>query len=217
MKEELNYVIIEYSDKDHNYLIYFIEEIERITEEIVNFFEIKNFDKKINIILNDNLELFRKKRTETGYYLEENGSVPLWCCGFSIDNRVETLCFDEYRKTKSHENDSLDDLLYLILHEFTHSCHRIKNKNSMNEIWFKEGLATTISHQFDKKEYIFDVTIEQLRNSPIDYRNYYTMFKYVLDTYGKEYILKLLSDEKLLISDTPRLFNETKEYHLLII
>lgn len=44
----------------------------------------------------------------------------------------------------------------------------------------------------------------------IDYRNYHTMFKYVLDTYGREYILSLINNSNLLVSETPKLYDEVK-------
>ena len=213
MQKELKYLILNYTDKDLEYIDILIEKLDKITEEIVDFFNIDSFEKKISVKLNDSLDTFYKKYIKTGYSLEQDGTVPKWVCGFVYRDTVETLCLSEYRKTKSHENHNLDDLLYLILHEFTHSCHFKLNPNrTLKYKWLSEGLATTISHQYDNAKDLFDATLEQMTDGDYtDYRNYHTMFKYVLDTYGREYILKLIKNSDLLFNETPKLYNEVKE------
>ena len=214
MKKELKYMTIEYTSEDLGYIELFIDELNRISEEIVRFFNIKEFGNKVHVVLNDKLEKFRQKYIEVGYYLEEDGTVPKWSCGFADGDIVETLCLKEYRKTLSHENADVEDLLHLILHEFTHSCH---NKVMLDQekyyVWLSEGLATTLSHQHDKSELIFNATLDEMKDGLTDYRNYHTMFKYVLDTYGRDYVLKLIEDYDLLVSHTPVLFEETKEVY----
>lgn len=39
------------------------------------------------------------------------------------------------------------------------------------------------------------------------------MFNYVLNTYGRDYILRLITDENLLKNKTNKLYEETKEYY----
>ena len=212
MIKVLKYMVIEYTNEDLTYIDSFVDELNRVSEEIVNFLNIKDFGDKVNVVLNDKLENFWQKYIETGYPLEEDGTVPKWTCGFADGNKVETLCLSEYRKTKSHENASIVDLLHLILHEFTHACHnKVMVDQNKYYVWFSEGLATTISHQYDNSDLIFNATIDQIKDGMVDYRNYHTMFKYVLETYGKEYVLKLIKDYDLLVRHTPILFNEVKQ------
>lgn len=135
--------------------------------------------------------------------------IPKWLCGVAHENFVYTLCLEECVKTKGHEEHNLDDLKYLIVHEFTHCCHN-KFKNGSTYIWLAEGLSTTISHQYDKCDDIFNFTLEQTKNGGPDYRNYHTMFSYVYETYGREYILELINNFSLLEEDTPKLYEETK-------
>lgn len=152
MIKELKYMTIQYTNNDLDYINLLIDKLNKISEEIINFFNIKQFGNKIYVVLNDSLDTFQKKYIQAGYYLEADGVVPKWSCGFAKGSIVETLCLKEYKKTKSHENDTVDDLLYLILHEFTHSCHNKVNKNTvLKYAWLSKGLATTISHQYDNK------------------------------------------------------------------
>lgn len=93
------------------------------------------------------------------------------------------------------------------MHEFTHSCHIKINK--LFYVWLTEGLATTITHQMENEDRIFNLTLEQAINGGHDYRNYHTMFCYVYETYGRDYILNLIKDNELLERATPQLYEET--------
>ena len=222
MEKETKYMIISYTDKDLKYIDYLVENIDKIAEEIVNFFDINDFGEKIKVVLNDSLEAYREKYIETGFFLDKDGSVPKWSCGFSFQNKVETLCLEEYIKTRNSNTGNKEDLLYLILHEFTHACYKRVRRDKRRYKWLSEGLATTLSHQYDNSELIFNATLNNVCDGVVsDYRNYHTMFKYVLDTcpeemklfdnFGREYILKLIDDYDLLVQDTPKLYNEVRE------
>lgn len=103
------------------------------------------------------------------------------------------------------------------MHEFTHSAHRfaIKSEDEVLEYkWLSEGLATTISHQYDKVKLNFsNTTLEEMINKFSDYNNYHTMFTYVLKNYGKDYILELIYDYDKLVKDTPKLFDEVNNFY----
>ena len=206
-KRKLKYIMIEYSDKDLSYIDELCEYIEQSCDEIISFLDINKFEEKVNVKLWDNLENFRKCYKNKGFYLDENGEVRKWICGFSDENIVHTLCLDEYKKTKSHENNTLQDLQFLVMHEFTHSCHAKINKSYY--AWLGEGLATTLSHQMENTDRIFNFTLEQAMKGGSDYRNYHTMFSYVYETYGRDYILSLIKSNELLKTATPKLYKET--------
>lgn len=214
MKKELTYMNIEYTDKDKLYIENLIEDIEQNSQEIVDFFEIENFGSKVEVKLWDDVKRYRLRNSEI-YFRGNEKNVPNWSCGFAyVDNvtsYVETLCLEEYRKTLSHEKGTLNDLKHLILHEFTHACHLKINTKSY--IWLSEGLATTISRQYDSCELIFDATLDQIKGKEYTkYNNYHTMFCYVYEMYGKDYILKLINNYELQKQDTEKLYNETVEY-----
>ena len=204
MIKNLKYMNIEYTDNDLEYIDYICEEIDKKSEDIIKFFELKEYKEKVDVKLFENIEEFRKFYKET-FKREPKDYV----CGFSKNNNVYTLSLSEYRKCSSHEKAELKDLISLILHEFTHSVH-FKRNNNMPCIWLNEGAATYLSNQYnDKKEII--CTLDDLING-CPYYNYKLMFEYVLNTYGKEYILKLIDNEELLDNETRKLFEEAKLY-----
>lgn len=213
MVRELNYMIINYSNNDLEYIDYICNELDKKSQEIVDFFDIKDFGKKVSVTLFDSLEVFRRKCAKVNRTSVSN--VPEWVCGMKIPNGdIYTLCLDEYRKTKGHENKSIEDLVYLILHEFTHACHsKIKKDNQRGYAWLAEGLATTISHQYDNVNINFNATLEEVMYKDSDYISHHTMFKYVLDTYGRDYVLELIKNYDLLVKDTPKLYEEIRELY----
>lgn len=206
-QKDLTYITIEYSDKDLDYIDDLCAYIEWSSDEIVTFLNIQTFGEKVHVKLWDNLESFRKCYKDTGYSLDKKGEVRKWVCGFAFGNDVHTLCLEAYRQTKTHENNTLQDLKYLIMHEFTHSCHT--KLNPKKYAWLGEGLATTITHQMENEDKIFNFTLNQAINGGPDYRNYHTMFSYVYKTYGRDYILNLINDYDLLKKVTPKLYEET--------
>lgn len=210
MEIELKYIILKYTEKDIEYIDLLKSEIEKRCQEIVDFFNIKDFGEKIEVKLFGTLEEFREFcEVKNKLCLDEKGKLPEWVCGVSFKGRIITLTLEEYRKTKSHEDKTIDDLILLILHEFTHSCHdKIIDRSKKLYKWLSEGLATTISHQYDKHELSFNATLDQIIHGKCNYINYHTMFKYVLDTYGRDYILELLKNHDLLVADTPKLYDE---------
>lgn len=201
MIKNLKYINIEYTDNDLEYIDYICDEIEKKTEDIVNFFELNEFGEKVNIKLFDDIDNFRNFYNKT-FKIEPKDYI----CGFSKGNNVYTLSISEYKKCYSHENSSIEDLIKLILHEFTHSIHFKRNSN-MNVIWLNEGAATYLSGQHkDAKE--IKGTLDDLLNGKCSYSDYKLMFEYIFNTYSKEYILKLIDSEELLNKETKRLFNE---------
>lgn len=76
LKKELNYIEIEYTEKDLEYIDELVEFLENASEEIVGFLKLKKFGKKAKIKLFSSLEAFRDKVKSIGYNLI-NANVPL--------------------------------------------------------------------------------------------------------------------------------------------
>lgn len=211
-KIKLKYIIIEYPNKMLEELKEFIANLEKETERIVNFFGITNFEEKVKIKIWDNLNEFRAFAKENNFFIDNNGNVMEWLCGITYKNNINTLTLEEYRKTKGHENGNLNDIIYLILHEFVHACHDKLTNNKKIYKWLADGLATTISNQYNDRELSFNATLEEIQNGNIDYINYHTMFVYVYKTYGKNYIITLINNYELQEKETPKLYYETRKY-----
>lgn len=214
MNKNLEYINIEYNEKDNDYIDLLVHGIDCISKEIIEFFGIENFGSKVEAKLYGDINLLKNLLVKIGYY-ENIDSVPKWACGCAYKEGnidfIAALSFEEHVKVKTHENDTLDDLKSIILHEFVHACH-YKFTNEKTYTWLQEGLAVTLSHQYDDADMIFNITLEEAMNGGHDYRNYHTMFSYVRDTYGRDYILSLLNNFELLKQETPRLYDEVLDY-----
>lgn len=210
--KELENIIIEYTDKDKNYIDELCKSINEMSNEILYFFKLKKLHQKAYVYLYASLEEFHQKYIDFGY-LHNRKEVPNYVCGFSRKGCIHTLTLSEYRKTLSHESADIEMLKKLILHEFVHNCEYEINQNN-SYMWLREGLATTISHQYDNEELVLDMTLEQAQYGGTSYKNYRTMFLYVLETYGHEYILELINDLEKLKNDTPKLYEEAKLFYL---
>jgi hypothetical protein len=202
MNKELDYLNISYTDSDKDYIDYISKEVDEKSKKIIDFFEIKDYKDKSKVIIINNIDEFRQM------FLKENNTYPPdWVCGFAKDKNIWVLSFDEYKKTHNHENDTIDDMIKLVLHEFVHNVYKMRSTN-MEVKWLSEGAATYLSDQYPNAKSI-NCTYEELLSNT-SYTNYKVMFNYVLNTYGKDYILKLIDDINLLNKETKRLYEEAK-------
>lgn len=205
MIKELKYINLEYNECDKNYIDELIDYINLSSEEITNFFSIDSFNPKVEIKLYDNIDKFNE-----WYYYFNKKEAPLWFCGFSFKMNgvyhINVLSLEKYKKTQGHEKHNLNDLKCLIMHEFVHSCV-LKINNSSLPAWLNEGITIKLSHQYDNKEYKFNASLNEMINGCNNYINYYTMFSYALDKYGKDYILDLILNNKA-FDETEKLYND---------
>ena len=199
-------MVIEYDSNDA--ISDIIDALDKKCEQVVSYLEIKSFGDKVSTIIYNDLNSFREKYIEGSNYYKSIDDVPEWICGFSRDNYICVLSFSELHKLKAHANDTMSNYLNFLTHEFIHACHTRLNPDD-NVPWVSEGLATNLSNQYDDKKNTFkiDVTREDIRNRNCNYSNYYLMFKYVLDNYDKEFVLKLLSDYDLQESITDDVYD----------
>lgn len=205
MIKELKYINLEYNECDKNYIDELIDYINLSSEKITNFFSIDSFNPKVDIKLYDDIDKFNE-----WYYYFNKKEAPLWFCGFSFKMNgvyhINVLSLEKYKKTQGHEKHNLNDLKCLIMHEFVHSCV-LKINNSSLPAWLNEGIAIKLSHQYDNKEYKFNASLNEMINGCNNYINYYTMFSYALDKYGKDYILDLILNNKA-FDETEKIYND---------
>ena len=181
---------IEYSEDD-KYIDAMLDAIEARSSSVVSFLGIENMP-AIKVIIKNNLEEFREDNAKAfGYSVEK---LPDWACGFATNNLIEVLTYPLYIQTKGHKDATIDNIINTIIHEFVHSCHDQINENNLT--WVAEGFATNLSGQYDNNDstFMLDASLEDIKNKTVNYSNYYLMFKYLLDNYKKDYILKVLSD-----------------------
>ena len=209
MLKRIKYLNIEYTEKDLDYIAYFCERLECQLGKIVDFFHLQENDISADLTIHPDLNDFRIRFK----HFFENGVMPLWVSGLThFENgkiKIETLTLEEFKKTEFRQNDNLESLIFLVLHEFVHACQR-KIRNAPNVMWLVEGMATYMANQFDETS-PFIGTLNDMINggNNVKYSNYYLMFKYVYITYGAEYTLELLRNKEQAYIDTPRLYDET--------
>ena len=208
MKKEGKIIEIDYTNKDRAYINELMDFLETNCEEITDFFDNLTFAQKVKIKLWPNLEDFRCHFPwQVGVMRREKGR-----------NYIHVLSFDEYKKTKGHEKKTLEDYNLLLLHEFVHACvkeyahnHNMTITNKNTYLWLQEGLATKLSHQYEKHSLQLTASLEDILTNKATYNDYYTMFCYVLNAYGAAYIKSLILDFQKLKTETPKLYKEAVE------
>lgn len=205
MKKELEEIIIGYNTCDLPYIEEAIAILKNEIKPILDFFTFTKFVPKVTLRLWPDLEKYRN------VFAIENqnriGSIQK----INETTVIEVVSLKEVKKIKYYENTTIKDFAHLLLHEFVHVCH-FRYTTTKSYIWLWEGLATFLSSQY-KETNFFTATLEEMKKRKnTDYREFYTMFLYVYQTYGKNYIWKLLNNFTLQEKETPRLYKETKEY-----
>ena len=180
----------------------------------MNFFNLKQINKPVVIKFWDDIEVYRIHFNEL--MKPYNMTVSPWEIGRSTNNkktnRIDLLCLEERRKSYSHQNDDIDSMIKVVIHEFVHTCHYFYNNNMDEIIWLTEAFATNLSNQYTKEEVTFDCSLEDILNSKVFYYNYYAMGKYLIDNCDREYILRLAKDNEFLKKETPSIYYQTKKY-----
>lgn len=199
-----------YGDKEYIELV--IEQFKNKYLDIMKFFNLEKLERDVSIKFWNSLDKYRtffnERLKKYNTYVKDFETARSTIN--SNECRIDVLCLDERKKCKGHENDTVDRLIKVILHEFVHICHFTYSGNSSSMIWLLEALATNLSNQYD---YLcINCSLEDILNGKAKYINYYSMGKYLLDNYDKDYILELAKNKKLLEDNTPNIYNCTVKY-----
>lgn len=204
----MEFANIYYSEDDCKYINELYEYFEKESRRIIDFFEFDGMENKIDIIIWNDIAKFRQYFLENNTMYRDIEDVPKWICAYSIDDKsINILSLNKYIETEHHERCTFEDMKLTLVHEFVHFCHHKLNK--INMIWINEGLATNLSRQIEYKY----VDKEKVNVPLSKYNDYCFGFKYVLDNYDKQYLLKLISDFEFQKAETPRLWEEIEKYY----
>ena len=206
------YFEIEYSKKDTEEIQLIANKLKDKYLDIMHFFNLERLERKVFIKLWDNLNEYRNFFNER--MKEYNKKVPEWEVGRSISNfeecRIDLLNLEETKKCRGHQNDTIDSLIKVCIHEFVHTCHYAYNGNKDSMTWFCEALATNLSNQYENL--YFNCSLNDILDGKANYINYYSMGKYLIDNCDKNYILELAKNKELLEKDTADIYDQVSNY-----
>ena len=215
MKKIFDIFEIEYTNIDLEYIDELINYLKNNYKRIMVFFGIKTFKEKIKIKIWNNVEEYRNYFNTIYKKYGYNKTVPSWEMARVFTDtspKIFLISYKESLKCKGHQKDDLNKYLKVILHEFVHTCQFEFNNHNESLTWLNEALATTLSHQYDNYPLTLDVSLDSIINGQASYINYYTMGKYLINNYSKEYILELAKNRELLTKDTSKIYEETLLY-----
>lgn len=199
-------------NEDDPYKDLIIETINKKTKEIADFFGIAKFREKKKVVIYYSIEDFKK------YLIPwlKDGKYYDWMIGSTHDGNINMLSLACCHQTKSHKSITLEDYMDGVVHEIVHIFHHeLKGDNKTKYGWFHEALATNLSNQ-DYDIVPITCTLEQLTTNSNQVNNqydiFYTIGKYILENYSRDFILTMCKDEVVLEEIANKLFENAKEY-----
>ena len=204
---ELKYAIIYYNSEDEREVLK-ISNNDRF-KDIINYFELRKNTNKAIIRIWNNSEKF------SDFWKEKykQNSSPNTLTGFCYEhNHIEIINLKNYIKIKKIKNQEVDfnDWYNLIIHEFTHYCAKEYTNYTLGTKWIQEGLAINLSHQ---RYFEFEITssLEDIQNNKCTYNDAYTLMKYVMETYNREFVLNFLIDKRMQEKTLIEAYNKCKK------
>lgn len=203
-----DYFDIHYTNDDLSYIQEMTAFLREKLPNIMNFFDIKQFDSNdtLQIYLYNDYEQFIKDCTIDGF-------VPPSYTAAKFErmhgiNIIRALNLTEQKVVK--KDSDLIKLEYRILHECVHAFHRIKIRMPLTKgdtLWFVEGLAVTVSHQYDDIPLESTCILEDIIAHKANYNTYRTLVTYLLQEYGQDFLLSILDKKEIQEELLPTLCN----------
>lgn len=204
-----------YEKQDEDLIKGLDEYINKDVEDIYSFFDPTLERVKANITI-----ISTKKEYDNIVKKQSNiDKVANWNIGNTYGGNITYVSLHDYKNTehafKLEDYDkALDDYNKTIVHEYVHFVSILyKKKNNIGKSlkYLDEGIAQYLSHQRDNSKSDFHYSLEDILESKSCYMGYYLMVKYILDNYGKEYYLKLLSDNDYALEETKKIYKQIKK------
>jgi len=202
-----NFYKLMYNENDL-YIKNIISTLDIRTMNIAEYFGIKRIEKPMVVKIYYSIESFKEYLIP---FLQDKKYYD-WMIMSTHDGNINILSIDCCKMTESHCDITLEEYLDDIMHEVVHKMHHtLKGNNKTNNGWFHESLATNLSGQ-KYSECEITCTLDELKNNFNEINNSYsiayTLGKYLLENYPKEFILSICKDESILDEFAPNLFEE---------
>lgn len=196
-------------DKKLDYLDALEEKLKKESSRILSFFELDGLKQQKKIKIWTDREKYRK-------YLEQYvDKYYEWMDGDTHDGNINMLSIEECRKTKAHQDMTLEEMLEVITHEFVHTCQQEINPDAFNVEWFWEALATNLANPFDhvaSMQCEDDELIYHLNAVSYSYPVCFTIGKFMLESYSHETIMDYVRNPDKLRKDAKIIFKEEREW-----
>ena len=212
MKIEKEHFVISYTKNESEYIQNLVSYLEKESNRILDFFEMKELQYPVVITFWNDLNKFRE------FYKKSGKMIQPWLVGVSHSDEshihyIDLLSLEEMQKCMGHEKDTLKDLYLCLLHEYVHTCHSEYKNYQDSSMYVNEGLATYLSNQFVEREtYQVLYDEKELKNGNRSYYDFYMFMKYIIENNSKEYVLKLIKDKKMQEDDFHNLFEDFSNY-----
>lgn len=202
---------IYYTNDDIDYIQEIINVLNQRIPELITFFKIESLEieDRLQIILYNDYNQFIKDCT-TNKIAPPSYTAALFHRIHGI-NTIRVLNLKKQKYASGHESDNLEKLILRILHECAHALHRIKIKMPLTQgstPWFIDGLATTITHQYDHIPLETKCNLEDIINQKVHYNTYRTLVTHLLQEYGQEFLLTILDKKEMQEKILPRICEE---------
>lgn len=198
--------IITYTIETQNLVEVIVETLIVNMKKIMDFFGLKEFNNKKEIIIYSNIDEYAKHMSKYIVYQD-------WMIADTSDGNINILSLDMCKRTNAHKNMNYEDYKKVILHEFVHICQSEINPNSDGCVWFWEALATNLSGQIS-----YDIKINCTKEALMyDYYNLagnyaisYKIGKYMLENMEHDKILEYVIRPEKLCDETEAILQAVK-------
>lgn len=205
-------ITINYTEEEKEYITEFLDNIIKESKTILEFFDMKKTEYPTIITFWDNLNKYRQYRNKQ---LEQyNKKVKDWEVGCAQSypqepHYIHILSLNERKKCQGHQNDKLEDIFKVGVHEYVHICHCEYKNYRGTTTYINEGLATLLSNQFNENQDLkINCTKEQLLQGITNYSNYYLLMKYIIENKSREYVLELIKNKEKQEQEIDTLYEE---------
>ncbi len=200
MTKETEYFVIEYTDNDLPYIDRLCKDIDNKAKEIIAYFNIDKINERFSLKLISTKKEFSQTIKELTHFEDDEYGT-----GFVKDKKMYCLSYLDYKSTY-YKDETYDDFVKTIIHEFVHTCHMFVVKG-MSIRCINEGLACYLSKQYENKEIELDCSIEDiLENKYIDYKNYYIILKYIVENYDDNYVHEMIYNKEFAKKEIANVF-----------
>ena len=217
MERITKYARFNYVKEDEDLIVELDDYLNRKAEDIFDFFDSSLQREMVEI----NIIPTKKEYDEIAKKIRRVDSIPDWSIGFSHGDKIEYLSLHDYKNTahafsEDRYFEKLDYYKKTIVHEYVHFVEGLylkKNNSQAPAKFLNEGIATYLSGQKDNISLTFNYTLEDITESKSNYDAWYMFTKYIIEQYGKDYLLELFRNREQAIKEAPRLYEEAKEYY----